>query len=223
MLALPQGVNILALTLELISFITISRDVRKLLSNTLFSFIMSSMFLIVVYTASVSCLQCVRNSPEDDETIVQCEDNPEREFVESETDEQDQLEYYCFGVWEQSTGLDDVTVMKRAGCLASSRQARTHWACAERECLAITTQNIIYCCCNTSVCNNQYRYNKTTTTASAAATTTTDTKEHKIQTWIEVIAIVSILGVVVFLFKQTCWKHSSSEGKEENKSLNSNI
>ena len=144
----------MALTLELISFITIPTDVRKLLYNTLFSFMKSPIFLIFVCTVTtVSSLQCVRNSPNDADMIVQCEDNLEREFVGRETDDQDQLEYYCFGVWEQSTGGegDTATVMKRAGCLASSRQARTHQACAERECVAISTQNIIYCCCNTSV------------------------------------------------------------------------
>ena len=193
---------------------------------------MSSILLIsFCIVSAVSCLQCVRNSPEEAEKMVQCEDNPEREFVKNETEHQDMLEYYCFGVWEQRTEGDGATgtIMKRAGCLASSRQARTHQACAETECVAITTQDVIYCCCNTTLCNNQFRYNtrKTTTTSATTTTETTTTatniKKYDMQTWVEVLAIVSILCIVGFLVKQRCWKHSHSEGKEENVFLNSNV
>ena len=126
----------------------------------LFLFISS----VQVLRSELECLETDQSTLAGPQKIERCADNPESVFVK--TDEEDDVEQFCFGVWEDKTltsNRRNVTV-KGAGCIASSRKAKTHFSCAQKECVADIRsvkiydqdQQIIYCCCNTSRCNEQY-------------------------------------------------------------------
>ena len=104
-------------------------------------------------------LQCViqdQSSRPYQQTLGKCIEN-----VKSGDNEL--YKFFCFSVWRSNNypGSNSLTMIS-AGCITKSRQSVANSRCAREECAGVYRNSagnppIVFCCCNTTICNHQYK------------------------------------------------------------------
>jgi hypothetical protein len=183
---------------------------------------------VQVLKSELECLKTDQPTLTGLQEIERCADNSESEFVK--TDEDDDVEHFCFGVWEDkalTSNGRDITV-KGAGCIASSWKAKTHSSCTQKECVADIRsvkmydqdQEIIYCCCNTSRCNEQYILDPRqvwTTTTDQPYNKQIPSEENPVIYLLGCVGLVSIICVLLLVWCLVV--QNTEEGESKNRPI----